>query len=714
MTIRLWHLVGVAVPYLLIATALLGLSAGVVKDAVRARSLPPRLRWRLGAWSARVPTVPLAYLGAFLAVAFIYGCAIDRNHMSWTIGADPHALADGADAYLYGLAAVSWLSALFLMVGYRWFRRQTYRLLKAPGELNRLAERYQILVDNLTDIVSHHDLSGQVTWASSATTSVLGVSPDDLVGTDPCEILHPDDAHRVREDLLAKRSWDTPAVFRAQVQRADGTYRWIETVVEAVRSREGGIMHFQATSRDVTERQQVEDDLHRRVHHDPLTGLANRVLFTLRLDALVEYERSRDAAAGEQDASFAVLYLDLDRFKAVNDTLGHAAGDELLVQVAQRLTASTREFDTVARIGGDEFAVLLEQCEVESAAIEAASRIERALREPFVLAGQVRSITVSIGIALGRPDHASSGDVLREADLAAYAAKAKGRASWSLFTPALREASDRRCRIESDLETAVANGELCVAYQPIVRLADGGLHGVEALVRWKHPELGLLAPESFIDIAEETGQISDLDHWVMAEALDQVGRWEARVGYPLSLDVAVNCSARDLDSPEFSWSVRALLAATELGNNRLVIEITESLLVDDPLRVAAVLQQLRDHNGVRFAMDDFGTGYSSLSVIHALPVDKVKADRAFVQRMHEDAGSLGMVQTVIGFAQSLGTRVVAEGIETPRQLAALREMGCEYGQGYLFAGPLAPKSMVEVIRDGGPWVRHWSELTAWS
>ena len=685
-----WHLLGV-IPYVVIATALWGLGAGAVKDAVEAGTLPARL----AVGRTTVPTTLLAYVAGFGVVVFAYGCVYDRSHVTAILGDSP-----------YSLLLAAWVPALLLVLTYRRIRRATCKVFQAPCQRDQALARYQLLVEHISDLVSHHDLEGRYEWLSPSTRQCLGYEPSDLVGTDPYHLVHPDDADRVRAEGLSaiREGLESIAVSRYRIQKKDGTFVWFESLMEPIRNASGEIVRVQVTSRDVTERQAFEDELHRRAHHDPLTGLANRVLFTLRLDAVVEFAE----LTGGGENGFAVLYLDLNRFKAVNDTLGHAAGDELLVEVARRLRTSTRALDTVARIGGDEFAVLIEDADVEDAAVQAAKRIREALREPFHLAGRTRSLSASIGIAVGRPSHASAGDVLREADLAAYEAKADGRDGWALFTPVLREASDRRRKIEADLERAICENELVVAYQPIIQLDSGKLHGVEALVRWDHPELGMISPESFLGVAEETGLVVDLDHWVMAESLRQLGRWEREVGRELNLKVAVNCSAIDIHDPQFAWGVRSLLDASPAGRGNLVVEITESLLVDDPLRVAGVLQDLTETAGVEFSMDDFGTGYSSLSVVHSLPVSKVKIDQAFVRRMHEDGAALGMVKAVIGFARTMDTRIVAEGIETPRQLIDLRALGCEYGQGYLFAKPLRPEQLGWYLQQGGPWLKHWS------
>ena len=705
MSLHVWHLFGVALPYVLIATALWGLTAGAVKDAVRVGSIPGRTR----VGRAHLPTVPLAYALGFAAVAFIYGCALDRRHMGLALGADPHAMAPGADAYLYVLAGASWLSAALLIGPYRWLRRRTRELLAAPVDRDRAEARYRLLAEHLTDLVCHHEPDGRYEWLSPSVETLLGYRPDELVGRDPYDLFHPDDAARIRteshEQILDGRLANT--LVRYRIRRKDGRYLWFESLTEPMRDEAGAIVRLQVTSRDITKRQAAEDDLLHRTHHDPLTGLVNRVLFTLRLDALVEARR-----AGDPAAAFAVLFLDLDRFKAINDVLGHHVGDALLVQFSTRLLDATRSLDTVARVGGDEFAVILHGVSTEAEAVEAASRIEAALQTPFDLVGTSRTLTASIGIAIGHAGHTSAGELLREADLAAYAAKAEGRSGWTLFAPALREASDRRLRLETDLEQAVERGELRIAYQPIVRLDTGALHGVEALVRWEHPDLGLLMPDTFIAIAEETGRIGDLDRWVMAEGLDQIDRWIQSTGYDRDLTLAVNCSACALHDPRFADRVNALLQVDPARARRLVIEITESLLVDDPQAAVAALQSLRAQ-GVRFAMDDFGTGYSSLSVVHALPLDTVKIDRAFVQRMHEDEAACQMVQTVIGFARTLGVDAVAEGIETPEQFAALVAMGCDYGQGHLFDRPLAPEAMAERLRaERLPWASRWETVPA--
>ena len=706
MHIHTWHVFGVIIPYVLIATALWGLLSGAVKDAVRLGSLPNRVPLRMGQKERAIPAIPLAYVLGFITVAFIYACVLDRRHMQVAIGMDPHEVAAGADAVLYVLAGMSWLSASVLVVAYRWLRRATYRLLKAPRDQQAMEERYRLLANNMTDFVSHHGTDYRYEWASPSASTILGYSPAELVGTDPYDLIHPEDGkwlkastderHRQQEDGGA-------AIVRYRIRHRQGHYIWLESVAKTLTGEGGEIVGFQVSSRDVTERQMMEEELHHRAYHDPLTGLANRALFNLRLDSLVEQVRQ-----GERRRPYAVLYVDLDKFKAINDTFGHAAGDAVLVDVAARLQEAARDGDTVARIGGDEFAIILERVHTETEALRAAGRIGHAVREPFKLGEQEFLLSASIGVTMGRSEHATSGDLLREADLAAYAAKTESAGRAHFFTPSLKESNDRRLRLERDLRDIAERGELRVVYQPLVCLEDHRLIGFEALVRWQHPTLGLLYPDAFISLAEETGLIGEVDRWVLDEGLRHLLEWEEAAGRELDLALSVNCSGYNIRERGFSGVVHHLLRGREDAADRLILEITESLLVEDPNRVAKELEELR-RTGLRFALDDFGTGYSSLSTIHALPIDIIKVDRAFVQRMEEDSAAHGLVRTVLQLGSVVGATVLAEGIETEAQFESLKKLGCDFGQGYLFARPLSPEDAFRLVQlEGARWDGHWT------
>ena len=374
--------------------------------------------------------------------------------------------------------------------------------------------------------------------------------------------------------------------------------------------------------------------------------------------------------------------------------------------MADRLTRSVRPTDTAARLGGDEFAVLLAAPLSEGHAETVAARILAALRPPVDLDGREAFAEASIGVVTGRAEHDSPDAVLREADLAMYDAKGAGRSRFAVYSASGHGPTARRLRLEMDLRHAVERGELRLAYQPIVRLADGSLAGFEALVRWEHPEFGLLFPDAFIGPAEESGQGTAIDRWVLREGCRQMAAWDALAGAG-RLSLGVNCTGRDLLDGAYARDVQSVPAEEGFDPARLHLDITESLLVEDAEAVAAVLRRLQAL-GVRFSVDDFGTGYSSLSTLHALPVDVLKVDRSFVGTLDTDDRSRQLVETVVGLGELLGKAVVAEGIEAPAQLAALRAMGCAQGQGYLFDRPLAPAAIATLLAaPAPPWRTLW-------
>ena len=540
---------------------------------------------------------------------------------------------------------------------------------------------------------------GRFAYANPRMEEVFGYGPGEMVGLPALSIVHEDDRATVAENLRRRIEGEVEALaYAIRGVRRDG--RVVSVELAGVGSTHGGRPAVVGTVVDVTARAAMERELYHRAHHDALTGLPNRALFAARLeDALARADDDPDG-----DGGFAVLFVDLDRFKAVNDTLGHSAGDRLLQEVAARLQRAVRPSDTVARLGGDEFAVLLTRLPTPDHAEAVAERVLDALRPPVRLGGREASADASVGVVAGRADHAAPDAVLREADLAMYTAKGAGRGRYAVYSPGGHGPAAQRLRLEVDLRHAVDRGELRLAYQPVVRLADGALVGFEALVRWEHPEFGRLGPDAFIGPAEEGGQATAVDRWVLREACRQMAAWG---GAAAALSVNVNCTGRDLLDAAYVADVRGVPAEVGFDPARLALELTESQPVEDAEAVAAELGRLQAL-GVRFCVDDFGTGYSSLTSLSTLPVDTVKVDRSFVGSMGTDGRSRQLVATVVGLGRVLDKTVVAEGIETPDQLAALRAMGCGYGQGYLFARPLGPDEAGALLAAAPPWRHLWA------
>jgi diguanylate cyclase (GGDEF)-like protein/PAS domain S-box-containing protein len=449
--------------------------------------------------------------------------------------------------------------------------------------------------------------------------------------------------------------------------------------------------------RDVTERKRLEDELAHQAFHDSLTGLANQVLFRDR----VQHALTRTS---RHDGRLAVLYLDLDNFKTVNDSLGHPTGDKLLVCVSERLRACLRAMDTAARLGGDEFAVLLEDLGSAEDATGLADRLIAALQQPFTVADREVVIGASIGIALDGPG-ASSDQLLRNADIAMYTAKRQGKGSYAIFQPEMHAAAVERLEIEAHLREALDRGELTLQYQPMVALDTGRMSGVEALVRWRHPQRGLLSPAVFIPVAEETGLIRELGRQVLLEACTQVRRWQVDHPELEPLTVSVNISPRQLQADGLMEHITEALAASGLAPSNLVLEITEGAMMHDTEATIAKLHVLKAL-GVRLAVDDFGTGYSSLSYLQRFPVDILKIDRAFVSAIDpavEPATSkASLVRAIVSLAQTLGLQTVAEGVETEAQAETLADLGCALAQGYHFARPMDPDDLAETLRRQSP------------
>jgi diguanylate cyclase (GGDEF)-like protein/PAS domain S-box-containing protein len=472
--------------------------------------------------------------------------------------------------------------------------------------------------------------------------------------------------------------------------RPDGTEVPVSAQLLVHYDDTGELEFFSGVMRDISERKAFEDQLAHQATHDPLTGLPNRILLLDELgDAL--------ARAHRHHRSVAVLFLDLDHFKVVNDSLGHGLGDRLLVSIARRLSAALRPGDTVGRFGGDEFVLICEQIEEPADAVAVARRVEHALSRPFEVDDAEIYVGVSVGISISEDTSRDPETLIRDADAAMYRAKEKGRARYEVFDSAMRASAVDRMDIENALRRSLDRRELRIHYQPIVELTSGRIQGVEALLRWEHPDRGLLLPGEFITIAEETGLIVPMGRWVLEQTCRQLQRWAAEHPETARLVATVNISGRQLSHPRLVPEVEAVLQDTGIDPSRLDLEITESVLMDDVEMSAATLQRLKAL-GVRLVVDDFGTGYSSLSYLRQFPVDAMKVDQSFVYGLGTDPGDSAIVAAIVSLAHTLGLQAVAEGVETPQQLVELRALACDYAQGFYMARPLTGDALLDLIR----------------
>ena len=577
--------------------------------------------------------------------------------------------------------------------------------------------RYRIVAETASDAIITIDEESRILYANGAVEKIFGYDPGKLQGQS-LTLLMPDYLRHVHEAALKRyvetgvrhMHWDAieiPALHQSGAE--------VPIEVSFGEHHENGQRLFTGIMRDITERKRAQGaletltrELERRVEartaelaeanaqllydafHDKLTGLANRALFLDRLALATERYQRR------ADGGFAVLYLDADRFKVVNDSLGHSTGDQLLIALGERLKECTRPGDTVARLGGDEFAVLLEDTPFIEEVVGVAERIQHEARKPFVTSGKVIYTSVSIGIVMSSTLHENTEELLRDADIAMYHAKALGKARYQVFTEEMRDHVVSLMALENDLRGALGRNELRVYYQPIKALQKGSLTGFEALVRWQHPTLGTVSPTSFIPLAEETGLITELDRWVLREACRQLQHWQQQ--HPLiPLTVNVNLSSRQFLEADLAEYVRAVLEETGVRPEHLKLEVTESVLMQHAEAVMIAFEQLKAL-GVKLCIDDFGTGYSSLSYLQRFPVDTLKIDRSFVDNMVETPEGAELVKTIVAMAQALKLSVVAEGIETEAQLAQLNALGCLYGQGYLFARPLEVGAAERLLR----------------
>jgi PAS domain S-box-containing protein len=574
---------------------------------------------------------------------------------------------------------------------------QQLQLQRMRRELIQRNQLFEVITENAADMIAVIDGAGNRLYNSPAYQKVLGYSPGELRLTSAVGQIHPEDQGRVLEAAEKARLTGRGERLEYRMRHKDGTWRILESVATAIPNEKGDTERLVIVNRDITERKRAEETLAHNALHDALTDLPNRDLFLDRVRHVLVLSQRHISY------KFAVLFIDLDEFKVFNDSLGHAAGDALLIQIARRLAASIRGIDTIsrsvltqgtspvaseaslARLGGDEFTILLEGIRDCGDAIRVAERVQERLSIPFVVDGQEVVTTASIGIAFCATSYSNSEDLVRDAEIAMYRAKREGKARCQVFDHAMHTLAVKRLRLETDLRRALELGEFRVHYQPIVSLQSGKIVGFEALSRWQRPE-ELLLPAEFIQIAEETGIILPMNRLLLREACLQLRAWHHQFPCDPPLTLSVNLTPREFAQPDLAAQIETILAEVGIDPRNIDVEITETIAMADPQRSSLVLSELKAL-GVHLSIDDFGTGYSSLSRLQGFPVDALKIDRSFISNIDTDSETSEIVRIIITLAHNLGLRVVAEGAETAEQVRRLKELKCELAQGYFFARP---------------------------
>jgi diguanylate cyclase (GGDEF)-like protein/PAS domain S-box-containing protein len=587
-------------------------------------------------------------------------------------------LAPGIPAAGRQLAA--WIvGALALFLFARQLLASRFRAATAQEPEPRSAEaRFSALIRNTADVIAIVDAGGTFLYLTPTAERIFGQPASSLIGRKLAELVSFEDRARLRDFLARDLAQPGAAAHvEARVPRGEEKQRIVE-IHGSNMAHEPAIGGFLLNLRDSTDRKGMEEQLKRLALHDPLTLLGNRSLFRDRLEHAL-------AVSKRNGRGVAVLFVDLDNFKRINDSFGHATGDRVLHRCAQRLVQATRSGDTVARFGGDEFAVLLENLTDRDQVIEIAARVVEALQGPLDMTGQDLRIGASIGVAFAGPGDGVE-ELLRHADVAMYASKAQGKACYTVYEPAMSRAASERLELEGEIERGMQARQFLIHYLPAVDLRSGYLLGVEALIRWQHPVRGLLGPADFLPVAEQSGQIVTLGRWVLAQACREVRVWQARLPEGRQVRVSVNVSAVQLAQSDICADVEDALRISALDPGNLVIEIKETVLMQNSEAVLATLNGLR-LLGVRIAIDDFGTGLSSLSYLHRFPIDILKIDRSFVEQLGRIEDGAGLTRAIISLGETLGLEVVAEGIESEEQQRELIGLGCVAGQGYYYSKP---------------------------
>ena len=574
---------------------------------------------------------------------------------------------------------------------------QQLQLQRIRRELTERNQLFEVITENAADMIAVVDGTGNRLYNSPAYQKVLGYSSEELKLTSSVEQIHPEDQPRVLEAAEKAKVTGRGERLEYRMRHKDGTWRNLESVATAIPNEQGQIERLVIVNRDITDRKRAEVALAHNALHDSLTDLPNRALFLDRVRHVLALSHRHTSY------KFAVLFIDLDEFKVVNDSLGHAAGDALLIQIARRLSASIRGVDTIsrsvlmqtasqvanegslARVGGDEFTILLEDIRDCGDAIRVAERLQERLIIPFVVERQEVVIAASIGIAFCATSYTNSEDLIRDAEIAMYRAKREGKARCQVFDAEMHIVAVKRLQLETDLRRALELGEFRVHYQPIVSLQSGRIAGFEALSRWQRPE-GLLSPAHFIQIAEQTGIILPMNRLLLREACLQLRAWQSEFPADPPLTMSVNITPREFAQPDLVAQIKTILSEVDIQPSSINVEITETIAMADSQRSSLVLSELKAL-GVHISIDDFGTGYSSLSRLQGFPVDTLKVDRSFISKIDTDGETRKIVRIIIMLAHNLGLKVVAEGAETAKQVELLKQLKCELVQGYFFARP---------------------------
>ena len=574
---------------------------------------------------------------------------------------------------------------------------QQVQLQRIRRELNQRNQLFEVITENAADMIAVVDGNGNRLYNSPAYQKVLGYSSEELKLTSSAEQIHPDDQLRVLEAAVKAKSTGRGERLEYRMRHKDGTWRNLESVATAIPNERGQTDRLVIVNRDITDRKRAEERLAHNALHDSLTNLPNRALFLDRVRHVLALSRRHISY------KFAVLFIDVDEFKVFNDSLGHAAGDAILMQIARRLGASIRGVDTIsrsvltqttspvanegslARVGGDEFTILLEDIRDCGDAIRVAERLQERLIIPFIVEGQEVVITASIGIAFCATSYTNSEDLIRDAEIAMYRAKREGKARSQVFDAEMHTLAVKRLRLETELRRALELGEFRVHYQPILSLQNGKIAGFEALSRWQRPE-GVLSPAHFIQIAEETGIILPLNRLLLREAGLQLRSWQSQFPSDPPLTMSVNVTSKEFAQPDLAAQIKTILADIGVQPRSINVEITETIAMSDPQGSNLILSELKAL-GVHISIDDFGTGYSSLSRLQGFQVDTLKIDRTFISKIDTNNETAEIVRIIVMLAHNLGLKVVAEGAETAKQVSLLKKLKCDFVQGYFFAQP---------------------------